>query len=314
MLLNLISYRLFRLRRLIVLTMLPTVLAFSMVFAQVAQPELLGLGLVACFPLIHVLVYPGQWMETIAVSVASVAMIFAVPHLDFTLPPVMRALWFALFLTLMMVLFCAVIWVICVTMMKGPTRRVTLRSTATSKLAPEVLKEAITLHPGRDDDYVTCYPPDADGLFRAILHLQNIVAAPDQKELEALPDSVHTITDAGEVETDAFLTCKIEKSTETEHHVVFHTGEDLVPGVTIHHFEAFAGGTRVTVMENSQPMPVLVTLGMWLEDYATDYLVCEIERAERAPPISNRNRTLRQFVVDLAWLMKPFIDTDQPQS
>ena len=198
------------------------------------------------------------------------------------------------------------------TVFLGPTRRQTLTTSEVSALDPASLKAGLTLYPGRRDERAACGPVDAKGIFKATLHIQKLSGAPEMAEFEDTADVAYSFNESGELETDMVLSCKVERSTDTEHEVIFHHGENETPGLVILRFEPVAEGTRVEVIEQSQNMPVFVYFGMWIEDYFADHLVSEFERLEGREPLSNRNRTLRQFVVDLAFLMKPFSGPANP--
>lgn len=309
--LALLNYRMYRLRRLVALALIGTLPALFWVANGIATPELYAVTLIALLPALHVMIYPGAWMETISAIVGSLFVIFATPLLDFLLPAYPRFLWFALLLCGGMLVFCAMIGLFNLFVMNGPPRQVKLHTSAFSKCDAAALKAGITLYPGRSDEWVTCGPADENGLFRTTLHIQPIESH-GEVEFKPMPDTAHSYTEDGLLETEAYLTCKVEKSTDTEHHVVFHMGEETWPGSVIHTFEETSDGTVVSVSEHSQDMSIFVVWGMWLEDYFADHLQSEIERVEGAAFISNRNRPLRQFTVDLANLMTPRSGQNRP--
>ena len=308
--LALLNYRLYRLRRLLVICVLPTLAALYWVAGDVANPELYAFAFVSFLPFLHALIYPSMWYETLSLSIGCVATILLAPLLSYDQTMTERWLWLALLMCFGLLTFCAVLWITSKVLMAGPSVRLTLRTSAVSSLDPASLKAGITMYPGRNDVRMSCGPADDSGLFAATVHTQKLAPSPVDVELEAAPGTAWVESESGEVHADMTFRCKIETSTSKEHHVILHMGDDPNPGILVHRFEEVPGGTRVEMIEHPQGVPFLLPIGMWLEDFFADYLFSEIERVEGRAPVSNRSRTVRQLSVDLAWLMKPFLWSD----
>ncbi|MDA8587008.1 hypothetical protein N9L47_12220 [Rhodobacteraceae bacterium] len=299
---DILLYRLFRLRRTLVLGIFPsltTVLAIGL-YSGETYSHLIALAVL--IPVAHVVVYPNNWTETLAVSlILSVCLglaTFIPPHLD-TGPLLIRAfglsfLWIVLFFILIVSLGHLE--------SAGPTSDKPVRTSAWSGLPPDVLRKTLTLYPGRKDDNVTCGEADAEGRFPVTIRQ---VFTPPTYSIDLTPEMEEIgMSQDGVIESHGHA---VIHSTGPDHHEVFHfdaeTDEVSVSRYSFHDLEE--KGTRVVLEEAGIALSIGNHFGMWLSDFLTDYLTHGIDAAEARRPRANRAFAHRQLVVDIANVIIP---------
>lgn len=301
MTLDLMTYRVRRLRWLIAVAMLPPALMLVWLWSRFGAPETWVFALIAGLPLIHAVVYPNAWMETLSVSGTAVSMLLLGSLIDTGLPIDHRVFRLVMLFVFGFFVFLAFVWVTPAVMFAGPNWNFTIRAAARSKLDPAALKAAVTFYPGRDDTVVTCGEPDERGVFPVTLHGQ-LMDLLEGTEPELGTNVVATVTEDGETATDCDLYCKIEQSDEAVHELISFAEGSETPTVTRYDFRADRNGTVVRYAETGTPLTPFLRLGLFLQDYLADYLEYQIEIAENRTPRSNRSFAVRQFAVDLARL------------
>lgn len=284
--LHVMSYRLFRLRRLVAAGLTPPLLVWLLVYAA-KGPVAMALLPLALLPVpAHVLRYPNAWMETLALSFTVASLL----GLAATIGPDV-----SLFGLAFRLLGLAVLGLVCLAVLSlgimallglGRARSFTTRSRRFSRLDPESLRSRITLFPGRSDPKVTCGPANADGMFDITLH-------------HLLPGSFEEGTDS-EAPFDIKLMGLIVDQSDTHHDLISIDPDTQDTTATRFHFEPTEGGTYVTLEERAVPLPFGYRAGYWLQDYLADYLTDEIERAEERTPVANRFASQEHLIFELA--------------
>jgi hypothetical protein len=186
------------------------------------------------------------------------------------------------------------------------------RARRRSRLAPDALKAAITLYPGRSDARVTCGAADEDGAFPVTIRHTIADLSPDgsapfdvllyAQVLESAPDHHEVMSieagRSGEDEAEA-LDAQLREMME-EAGMEPEPKPDPVISVTRHQFRpARRGGTVVEIAERGGSLPRGLALGFWLQDYMADYLTDEVDRAEGRAPRANRFGPQDHLIVDL---------------
>lgn len=303
------SYRLFRLRRLILVALLAPLAVWALILA-LKGPAAFALLPFAVLPvLLHVLRYPNAWMETLAVS-GTMAILLA---LTATIGPEVGLIGLAVrilgLLILGAILLLALTGLITGLIGLGPARGSTTRASRRSSLPADVLFSAITLYPGRQDEKTTCGPADAEGMFEVLLHydFDDPLCGIAEEMVEDEP-LVAVEGELGEEEATAAvpfdgtvrLWAVVVHQSDGEHHVVSVDPETRETSATITRVVPNRNGTLVTLEERGVPMPPGYRLGFWLQDFIADHLTDEVDRAEGRPPRANRSAPQGMLVSDLA--------------
>lgn len=298
--LRVLGYRAYRLRRLILLAIVPPALVVLALAAMKGPGAFVFLVLAVGLPLLHALRYPTAWTETLVVS-GVLAVLLALAGTigpDVGLPGLaLRLVGLGL---LGFALFLAGTVIAAGLLERGTPRAVLTKASRRSRLPLEEIKPRITLWPGRKDARTTCGAADAEGAFLVTLH-----------------HKMSDLSEQGYQDFDIELYAQILEDTETAHEVMsvavrapdlLETEEDEAApaekpapliAVTRYEFRPLARGTRVTLAERGVDMTPLMALGYWLQDYHADYLTDEIDRAEGRRPRANRSTAQEQMVVDI---------------
>ena len=290
--LDLLLYRLFRLRRTIIAGILPCLATVLIVSSRTGQTHELLVLLAIALPTTHVVLYPNNWSETLAVSVSlSLGLGLAA-----TIPADMGGIGLLFRLALLLLLTASAFLLLVVPFsllaMAGPLREFRGAATRVSRLSADELRAAVTLYPGRQSTRLICGAPDEDGIFPVHMHIR-MDPLTFETAKDCTPDIEHEIR------------ASIASSGPDHHHVFFADGDRI--GATRHTFEAHGAETRVTMWESGGEMALGEHLGMWLTDYLADYLTDEIDRAEQRAPRANRAFAHKQLVVDMANFLVPLL-------
>ena len=305
---DVLFYRLYRLRRLILVAALPPALAIGAVAAVTGPAALVLLVLAVGVPLAHVLRYPNAWTETLAVSLVMSVLLPLAGTIggDVGLPGL--ALRLAGLGALGGVLFLLASWAVPALLCRGRAREVTARARRRTALPADAAKAAVTLHPGREDGKVSCGQADADGTFPVtIRHRMPGLAAGEEAGFDVLlyaqvlesNETVHEVmsVEAGPVAPMAGPGGPAADGAKRE------DAQDDEPAPEVcfvrHVFTPGARGTVVEVAETGAEMTPFLAFGFWLQDGMADWLTDEIDRAEGRPPRANRFAGQDQLVVDL---------------
>ena len=308
---DVLLYRLYRLRRLILVAVLPPALVVVAVASAKGPAALVLLALAVGVPLAHALRYPNVWFETLSVSlVLSVLLALAG-----AIGPDVGILGLALRLIglflLGAVLFLAAVALLPALLAAGPPRPITARARRRTRLSPAEAKARITLHPSREDDRVSCGAPDADGTFAvSIRHSVPSLTGSEPEPLEILlfaqvltsTDSVHEVMSVTAGAQPPAGPCGQADSGDGQGGKNDALDDDAPPEITVtrHVFTPGRRGTLVELAETGPGMTRFLALGFWLQDCLADHLTDEIDRAEGRAPRANRFAPQDQLVADLA--------------
>lgn len=312
--LDVLIYRLQRLWRVMVLGIVPpvaTVLVLQVVF-ETTFTGLLAFAVVV--PVLHVLRYPQQSVETLTVSLLLAA---SLAFVAFTVPPEMPIVQKSLRYAMVLAAALGALFVVIVPMMTlytlGPGRRIRYTATEDSRLDVATLKAGLTHYPGRDDDGTTCGPADENGCF----HVTYSIAGFHQFNYEGPDGSPADVTEDWDLtqKEDISQYAIVQSTGPTHHEVTYFDGdlkrfeiEDNDVIVVRYDFVALpGGGTRVTVEEIGILMPLAQSFGFWLEDFGRDRLICAIDTLEGRAPRANAAFRVRQLVVELGNLIAPLL-------
>lgn len=302
---DILLYRLYRLRRMLVLGIVPslaTVWAISLYSGQF-YPVLAALAVLV--PVAHAITYPNNWSETLAVSIVlSVCLALATYN-----PPelairdvFMRAFWLTF---LWFVLFLIVINPIATLCNCGPVSDKPFRASKQSRLPAEELRKTLTYYPGREDEKVTCGEADAEGRFPVTIrqvftpHTYSDDPIPELEEVGISPD--------GLMETHGHAVINFSGP---DHHEVFYfdSENDFVTVCRYSFLDLGPIGTRVVLEEAGTPLTMGQRFGMWVTDFLSDYLTDCIDTAEGRSHRANRAFVHKQLVVDIANIIVPWMN------
>ena len=279
--LRVLIYRLYRLRRLIFVTVALPVAVVAGLWALKGTAALAFLPLAVLGPLFHVLKYPKAAAESVAVSLTLTLLL----ALAGTIGPDVALAGLALRIlglgVLGVVLFLSLSMGLSAAMFAGPEKEFTARAHRKSRLDPQALKERITLYPGREDDRVVCGPARSDGVFPITMK-------------HSMPD----LSEAGMEEVEVSLFGLILTDLPEQHEVISIPEEGEETSTTQYSFIEQRKGTRVEIAERSLPVPLGIRVGYWLEDYMADYLTDEVDRAEGREMRANRFQPHHQLMID----------------
>ena len=306
---QIVLYRLYRLRRLLVVAAVPPLLVWLVIFA-LKGPAAWALLPFALLPTtLHVLRYPNIWNETMAVSVTTVVVLALAGTISANVGIAGLALRVAGLGLLAFLVFMVAVAVLPFKLMGGPESKRTYSARATSHLDVPTLKERITYYPGRKDERVECGPEREDGVFEITLKHRMVafdcgmgqISAEDLEDDEELQDFVLPEPDEnGEIPFDITMYAVVLQSTEDCHDVVFIEEGSKETTTTRHRFRAGRKGTHVELTETGAPMSTGMHFGFWVQDYMADHLTDEIARAEGRDSPANRFQSQGQLVVDIA--------------
>ena len=306
---NVLLYRLWRLRRLIAVAILPPLMVTALSLPAGHAAPGLFVALSVLVPLAHVLAYPKDWAETMTVSLVLAFTLWLASGIDPDAGLLSVALRTIGLSALALVLFLFTIMPMGLILALGPMRESGhVRATGHSRLPTAELKSAITLYPGRKDARTTCGPADADGVF-----------AVETRHEFARVDGVCTGEPDDTFDADGTMAVRFSASvvsTGEDHHEVITFEE---PGGAIeasrHAFEATGSGTRVTVEETTAGLTGGMALGFWLQDYLADHLTDEIDAAEGRAPRANRAFPQTSLFIDiLGWIGRRLRGDSGPQA
>ncbi len=297
MTLTLLTYRLFRLRRLIVLSILPPVAVVLVLAALKGPAALVFLVFAIGAPLAHILRFPNSWLESVAISLTTAILLGVAGTIGPDVGLVglaFRIFWLAI---LGIVLFFILSTRVPEWFDFGEAKAFTARTSRFTKLDAETVKKAITLYPGRTDDKVVCGEPDSDGVFpitfkhqMQVMDLGFEVDTADAEEMNIAAD--------GSFDLELFGV--VVKSTPELHELISIMPDSEETTMTRFHFKPKRRGTKVTMEERGIPMSRGYAFGFWLQDYIADYLTDEVDRAEGRTPRANRFQSQDQLIVSMA--------------
>lgn len=305
---DILAYRLFRNRRVILLGLIPALATLSAVQSYTGQANLLWLVIGLAVPVWHALIYPNNWTETLAVSVATSACVV----LAAIIPPdletgalFMRYFWLVLG---WFAIFFVLVWPFSLLGVSGPVSCPPIGAAAVSRLDAETLKAAMTYYPGRKDNRVICGPADEDGRFPVTLRQEFTVLS---FEDEAASDR-HGVDADGVLENHGTA---VVHSTGPDHHEIFYFEDaTTVTACNFRFIDLGDQGTRIVIEEVGTPLHAGQWFGMWISDYLADYLTDHIDAAEGRAPRANRAFRHKQLVVDLANVIVPVLNALNGQS
>ncbi len=322
MTLRVAMYRLYRLRRLILVSAVPTLLAVLVVAAFKGPSALALLPIALGVPLAHLLRYPTAWTETIIVSLVTMAVLLLAGTIgaEVGLPGLaLRIAGLALF---GVVLFFVLTSRLSEALVAGPTVEHTSRARRWSSLPTDQLKAAITIYPGREDARVTCSAADEDGAFAVTIRQPMESLCGEEGETLDIEMFAQVLTSTEDVHE---VMCVEASTAQEDLEAMFEEAgaeledelrdaieayqaeaEDTPPAVCVsrHSFmPAKRGGTYVDVAETGAALTRGMRFGFWAQDYFADHLTDEVDRAEGRPPRSNRSTTQSQLIVDIAKLL-----------
>ncbi len=295
-----LTYRIYRLRRLFLLSAVPPVLALWLMQSAGTPVTSVIYALGVLMPWAHILRYPNVWYETLSVSLVAAAVVC----LAATVPAgTGAAAWLGYGLALLVLaflVFICLVPVVALASLRGAERAVAFRTRRWSRLPAEALREKITAYPGRCDDTVECGPADKDGMFRMTQRnkLAAFEAPPDAEApagvLQPKPDENGKVL----VELDSFA--KLGRSDAVCHEVFVSHDEGRNVSVSRHEFTRVKGGTLVEYAERATGLPTGNAIGLWLTDHIADFLTSEIDRAEGRATRSHRLAGHHQLIIDIA--------------
>jgi hypothetical protein len=288
---DVLIYRLYRLRRLIVAAVLPPLLVVLVIATVKPALALVLLPVAILGPLANVVFYPRVTGENLTVSLALALCLALVA----TIGPDIGIFGIILRLLGLVVLFALVLTLlsgrISGWLSGGEAQSIVVRAKARSKLAAEELRAGLCYFPGRSDPAVQCGPLDQKRQFAVVKKL-------------LMP--IGSAKFAGAT-MDIELTAAIVEQTPTSHEVSvrLQDAEPDDPWNTMRHeFEPLRRGTKVTYQETAI-VSSREAWSMWLLDYHADYLAADIERAEGRSPRANYSFNTRLLLVDLLGLVFP---------
>lgn len=287
-------YRLYRLRRLIALACLIPLSVVALAALVKGHAALALVPLAVLPPLVHALVFPKAWTETIAVSLTVAILVALAATIGSEVGPSGLALRILGLAALWALLFCLLTSQVQYLNKWGPPRSMVISASRWSYLDAESLKRAITLRPGRSDGFVTCGEANADGLFEIRFHHRMGVPTTD-----------------GVIASDAVMHALVVTDTPEQFELLGIPEGTNDQGCTCWDFRSCQGGTMVTLSEYSFPMSGGLRLGFWLTDYMADYLTDEVDRAEGRPNRANRFQVYDHLIVAIA--RRFFPTPPQPQ-
>lgn len=311
--LDILIYRLFRLRRTIVLGMVPSLATVCAITLHTGETDPILLILAIFLPMAHAVSYPNNWTETVTVSL-SLSVCLALAS---TMPPDIAldalVLRIAGLVFLFFVLFFVLVSPFATLPTLGARTDTTVRATLQTHMPADKIRKTLTYFPGRNDRKVICGAADADGKFPVTMRLMFDVLTFEDEDAE--DDSME---DFG-ISREGIMECHghaIINSTGADHHEVFFFDEET-GSVTVskYTFEETGAGTRVVLEEAGTPLTRGERFGMWVSDYLADYLTDCIDDAEGRPARANRAFAHSQFVVDLANILVPWLNAqcmDEP--
>lgn len=303
--LRVLSYRVWRLRRLLVISV---ALGCGLVFWLMKPGAPFFDVFLACavvLPVLHVLAYPGAPHETLAVPISLVLpMIFADTLGAYGWPPdrmteVMTVGVPVLLAMLALCVFLLLAPVIGFSNVLGRGRRWEVEASDTSTAAPEDLMRGLGLAPGRTVGHALCGPADETGAFDVRSRFDV------DKPLKGAPDPDGSFDWADDGTFDVLFRARVVEARRDLH--VVETWQDIVDmksRVEIR-LEPRVQKTRVFWREEIRGMTVGQRVGFWLEDYLADALTEGIDEVEGRPRRANRAFPRRQFVVDVFSLLFP---------
>ncbi len=314
---DVILYRLFRNRRVIIFGAVPPIMMVYLASLITGQSHPVLLTLAIMIPALHAIRYPNMVIETLNVSLtAAICLALAAmnPSQMGIADLLFRTFWL---LVMAIVVFMVLNFVTPIWQSAGPKRKSTLRAISTSKLDSETLRKAITDYPGRQDARVTCGKADANGIFdvetRVLFEAPNFGACDlDDEDDEDLDEHERAMQhDLSEGFIRSHTKAMVYESSAHVHEV-FHidgTTEEVI--ATRHEFQTLkSGGTRVIYQESGAKLPLAMRMSLWLTDYVADHLTDEIDRAEGRRPRANRAFPSRQLIMDIAGALLPRLGGD----
>ena len=306
---DVLFYRLYRLRRLILVAALPPALAAGAVAAVKGPAALVLLVPAVGVPLAHALRYPNAWTETLAVSLAMSVLLPLAGTIGGAVGLPGLALRLAGLGALGVVLFLLASRAVPALLRRGRARRITAHARRRTALPLDAAREAVTLHPGREDGKVSCGQADADGTFPVtIRHRMPALAVGEEAGFDVLLyaqvlESTDTVHEVMSVEAGPVAPTPGPGGPDAQGGERADAQDDEpAPEVCFvrHVFTPGARGTLVEVAETGAEMTPFLAFGFWLQDGMADRLTDEIDRAEGRPPRANRFAGQDQLVVDLA--------------
>ena len=264
-----VAYRLYRLRRLIAVAVLPPVAVSLLVFAGPLGWLLAIVSVIGVTA--HAVRFPTAWEETLVTSAVVSAGWILLAALGAVTGPVGFFVGVPFVTAVLAFLALSLTSRFATFLSMGPVAPLLVRASRKSTLDPEMLRAGVTLYPGRSDLRTEAGEADETGLF-------------DVRIGHRLPSLF-----AGDEDfSDIAFRARVEHA-DAQRHVVTVLGEaGETLSKTCHTFRATKSGAKVTMEEDGAAMPLGARLGFWLQDFGADHLTDEVDRAEGRAERANR--------------------------
>ena len=313
--LDILIYRLFRLRRTIVLGMVPSLATLCAITLYTGATDPILLILAIFLPMAHAVSYPNNWTETLAVSLALAVCLALASTMTPGIALDALLLRIAALVFLFFVLFFVLVGPLATLPTLGERTESTVRASLQTHMPADKIRETLTYYPGRNDRKVICGEADADGRFPVTMRLMFDVLTFEEDKIDDKAEEKEDFA----ISLDGVMECHghaVINSTGPDHHEVFFF-DDEAGSVTVskYTFEETGAGTRVVLEEAGTPLTQGERFGMWVSDYLADYLTDCIDDAAGRPARANRAFAHSLFVVDLANILVPWLNAqcmDEP--
>jgi hypothetical protein len=283
MYLNVMVYRLFRLRRLILVSVLPPCLAVLAIYVVKGPSALYLLPFALLGPGLHILRYPNAWTESLAVSLTLSVVLGLAGTVGTDVGLIGLSLRLVGLGVVGVIVFLAVSTLGAGLLFFGPEKEFTVSAHRKSRLDPATLKKRITLYPGRVDDRVSCGQAREDGVFPVTMKHQ-----------------ISDLSDAGSEQIDVTYFGFVLTDRPELHELIAIPGDGGDTSTTQHSFIEQRKGTIVNLSERSLPVTYGFFAGYWLQDYLADHLTDEIDHAEGRAMRANRFQKHDMLLLDFA--------------
>lgn len=304
-----VSYRLWRLRRLIVVAALPPLILMAVLGALELPHSLFGtaagqgvmvawLGLVC----LHVLRFPNGWMETLALSLTVCILVLSEPVLPGLLfGPVLSwgemALLGAAYLLGGFAILMMMTLVVCGLVGGTTDREVVNVVRRVVPLPRAALFDALALAPDQHTGRKSTGPADEEGFFDvSIRH-----SCPDRQTFENAP-------------FDVTFRAQVVPSEDGTHQAVIRegNGQDMLVSVTSLRLTPAARGTLVEIAETCNRYNRMMILGFWMQDMMEDYLTDVVDFLRDRPARSVRAASHDTLMTSVAgWMTRQGLATPQ---
>lgn len=287
---DILVYRIVRLRRLIAVTLIPSLL-FVLFVVPLDGAALLGALIMVVFCLVaHVVRYARSWLETVnlAVTLCLTLLLYgllndhpAIHHV----PGPIRLIAVTVFALVVFLMLGATYGTIS---QLGKRRSRMVSASRVSALDSEVLRQSLPPRPGQSRRTMDWGDLDTDGFFA--FTPKSLVSSS-----EALPEDDAAIS-------EPMGRTKFLRDEPGLVEVVSIMSDNVTTIANVYRFEPCEAGTYVTFQESSDTLSLIDWFGLWLQDFLTDYLVDELDTLENRSARSNRSQPFRMLVSDIGGL------------